>query len=127
MTFKKYKLLKELGPFRAGTEWWRNGMEFRYHPQGFYGVKFHLEDVSIGPDFDDYFEEIEFRWTPEAEGDDFFVIRSHGKVSRQEWGNYAACRRWHELGNCFRTIGDAEEGAKVIKEALDKLHEKLGY
>ena len=68
----------------------------------------------------DFYKEIELpKWKPNYY-DDYFYVSDTGKILKASWhGGYTDILRY-DLGNCFKTIEEAEEARGHIKEILKK-------
>lgn len=131
---KKYKLLKDLPLYPAGTiceirELLDNYAEsvFKVNADDSLVEIMGREELRVISDegrFDEWFEEIEESrvWKPKK-GEIYYFAYSNGEVANEEYADIPLDRLRVELGNCFKTEEDAEKAVERLK-ALRRLREK---
>ena len=115
----KYKLLKDLPWAQVGTIY-LEGIAHYYMESG--GANGLLAKHDVEP-FTDWFEPIDERWKPE-QGDRYYYVYSEGVYTDRYGIDKNRDREKWEAGNCFKTAEQAEEAAKLIKQALLDLHKE---
>lgn len=65
------------------------------------------------------------RWRAE-DGKEYYYVGNQGIIMVDKEDGHCADKNRHEFGNYFRTIEQAAEAAKQVKEVLRKYHEEIG-
>lgn len=116
---KKYKLVKDLPAFKAGTECYIEEAGHMVPCRGISYTIVHKDQLEKNPNIlTEWFEEINesTRWKPEAR-QDYYCVTSDGSVVKDDWSNWCLDDGRFEIGNCFQT----EEEAERVKEYLKAL------
>ena len=128
---KKYKLLKDLPLYPAGTigeiRKLDDGVESIIKVKNDILVEIinsvELRTIREEGKFDEWFEEIEESkaWKPK-QGEIYYFAYSNGEVASEEYADIPIDRVRVEIGNCFKTEEEAEKTIEKLK-ALRRLRE----
>lgn len=115
---KKYRLLKDLPTFKAGTECYIDEVGNMVPCRGISYIIVHNDQLEKNPDvLDDWFEEINepTRWEPE-EDQKYYFASSSGIAFHDFWTNSSGIDNGRfEIGNCFQTKEEAEQAVGYLK------------
>jgi hypothetical protein len=124
---KRYKLLKDLPGFPAGTifEYFDNDGS-----PSFEAVNEDIQDERNYTDFPpsvvertpEWFEPVVEQWQPTHE-ELFWYVDSDGDLVQKNWFDSNTDRRKLDFGNCFRSREQAREARDRIKALVQQLHE----
>lgn len=114
---KKYKLVKDLPAFKAGTECYIEEAGHMVPCRGISYTIVHKDQLEKNPNIlTDWFEEIKesARWEPEIHQCYYHAMGSGG-VLDDVWNNHDTDRERFEMGNCFQTEEEAERAVEYLK------------
>ena len=114
---KRYKLLKDIPAFEAGTECYIEEAGNMVPCRGTSYTIVHKDQLEKNPNIlTDWFEEIKepTRWKPEMR-QYYSHVMSSGMVLDDVWSNYDTDRKRLEIGNCFQTREEAEQAVEYLK------------
>lgn len=113
---KKYKLIKDLPTFKAGTVFYISECGNLVQESDDVMV-YDWEEIHNFPNIlTDWFEEIKepTRWKPDL-NQKYYLIRTSGYVYDSIWTNDSIDDGRLEIGNCFQTEEEAERAAEKLK------------
>ena len=116
---KKYKLVKDLPAFKAGTECYIEEAGHMVPCRGISYTIVHKDQLEKNPNIlTDWFEEIEepTRWKPEN-GETYYRVGSDGRIYDDTWDDSLSITdsERFDIGNCFQTEEEAERAAEYLK------------
>ena len=114
---KRYKLLKDIPAFEAGTECYIEEAGNMVPCRGISYTIVHKDQLEKSPSIlTDWFEEIKesTRWKPEN-GERYYWLDSNGLVCHNIWADDSIDRSRFEIGNCFQTEEEAEQAVEYLK------------
>lgn len=115
---KRYKLKRDIPAFKAGTECYIEEAGHMVPCRGISYTIVHKDQLAKNPNIlTDWFEEVNesIRWKPEM-GQTYYHIGGDGRVYDDTWVNDSAVDNGRfEIGNCFKTIEEAEKAVERLK------------
>ena len=114
---KKYKLVKDLPAFKAGTECYIEEAGNMVPCRGISYTIVHKDQLENNPNIlTDWFEEIkeQTRWRPGL-GQKYYFVDSDGIVNNILWADDSIDNGRFEIGNCFKTEEEAEQVEEYLK------------
>ena len=114
---KKYKLVKDLPAFKAGTECYIEEAGNMVPCRGISYTIVHKDQLEKNPNIlTEWFEEIDetTRWKPEQD-QEYYLLDSNGLVHESVWADDSADRSRFEIGNCFQTEEEIERVVEYLK------------
>ena len=114
---KRFKLLKDIPAFKAGTECYIGEAGNMVPCRGISYVIVHKHQLEKNPNIlDDWFEEIKEsnRWKPD-EDQKYYILDSNGLVHDSIWADDSIDRSRFEIDNCFQTKEEAEKAVEKLK------------
>ena len=117
MKIKRFKLLKDLPAFKAGTECYIEEAGNMVPCRGISYTIVHKDQLEKNPNIlTDWFEEINesTRWKPDVD-QEYYCLGSDGSVANDDWVGYNIDYNRFEIGNCFQTEEEAKRVAEYLK------------
>ena len=114
---KRYKLLKDLPAFKAGTECYIEEAGNMVPCRGISYTIVHKDQLEKNPNIlTDWFEEIKesTRWKPD-EGQRYYFLDGNGLIYESFWSDDYIDRNRSKIGNCFQTKEEAERVKEYLK------------
>lgn len=114
---KRFKLLKDIPAFKAGTECYIEEAGNMVPCRGISYVIVHNDQLEKNPNIlTEWFEEIEeqTRWKPEID-EEYYCLGKDGSVTPDEWTGISIDEDRFDIGNCFKTEEEAERVVEYLK------------